>query len=398
MCQAAPGSRCANHAKKERDKIAKESIELSSQKLAISEEIVDLKNEARFSGFSDEEIMDRSNEKLGRLNSLRNEWDRLDRKSNELVRDTWEQELHMDATRTGRKELEADEDAPLKGFRLKNADAMNAWQKSLRETKDSKGNKILSKDADRSEYRAFLVDQAKKAKEGFKNESRQQDIALDRIELLNEELDKFNTRTLSHKEARKPGQRAFSRVAVDPKDQEDVDYLERQKSSCIVMQQQAHYGQVLERAKLNRIRKAIQIEDEKQEKIAAAKQEETRRATKYAENKVVAGQYSEDLDRASVKLAWSARDAVNPDERMRLSSKAEAVKVSSERYNEFRSKSNGNEANAVKEFRAKTEESYATAKKLQEEAEASGNNFDRLIYTGERQGLSLVLDKIRSLD
>lgn len=397
MCQAAPGPRCANHAKKERDKITKESIELSTQKLAISEEIVDLKNQARSAGFTEEEIMDRSNTKTGRLNGLRAEWDRLDRKSNELVRDTWEQELHMDATRTGRKALEADDDAPLKGFRLKNADAMNAWQKAMRETKDSQGNKILSVKADRAEYRAFLAEEAKKAKEAFKNEGRQQDIALDRIELLNDELDKFNTRTLSAKDARKPGQRAFSRVAVDPKDQEEVEYLERQKSSCIVMQQQAHYNQVLERAKLNRVRKAMQNEDAKQEKVAATKMEEDRRVAKYAENKVIAGQYSEDLEKASVKLTWASRDATNEDERMRLAAKAAAVKTSSDRYKEFRANSHGNEAQAVKEFRAKTEESYANAKKLQAEAEASGDKTDHLIYTGERQGLSLVLDKIRSL-
>lgn len=397
MCQAAPLARCANHTKKELAKVEKQSIDLSGQKLSLSEEIVDLKSQARADGFSEDEIMDRSNPKLSRLNKVRREWDRLDYKSNELVRDTWEQELHMDATPTGRKELEANPGLPMQGFRLKNADAMNKWHKTLREAKDSNGNKILSPEADAEERRAFLLKEAKAAKEGYRHENRQQEVALERIELINEQLDKYETRTLGPKDPKKPGQRAYSRVAVHDKDQEEVDYLERQKSSCIVMQQQAHHNQVLERAKLNRVRKAIQLDDEKQEKIQDAKRAEEQRAIKYAENKVIASQYSEDLEKASVKLVWSSRDAKDPDESMRLSAKAAAVKTSSDRYKEFRSATHGDEAKAVASFRAKTEESYFNARRLQEEAEKSGNKSDLLIYTGERQGLSLVLDKIRSL-
>lgn len=397
MCQAAPLARCASHIPKEKEKIDREMTENYNTRLSIAEEITDLKRQAREAGFTEEEINDRSNTKTGRLNRLRAEWDRLDYKNNELTRDTWEQELHYDATPTGRKELENDPDAAMKGFRLKNADAMNAWHKSLRSAKDSNGNKLLSKEGDSDERRALLVKEAKAAKEGYKAEGRQQQVALDRIELINEQLDKYETTMVGHKDKKYPNHRSFSRVAVNEKDREEVEYLERQKTSCLTMQKQAHHNQVFERAKLNRLRTAIRLEDEKQEKAITAKKEEAQRVAQYAENKVIAGQYTEDLEKASVKLVWSARDAKDPDENMRLAAKAAAVRASSKRYKTFREECHGNEANAVENFRNKTNESYLNARKLLAEAEKEGNKSDILIYTGERQGLSLVLDKIRSL-
>lgn len=397
MCQAAPLARCASHIPKEKEKIDKEMTDNYNTRLTIAEEITDLKRKARDSGVPEDEINDRSNTKFRRLNSLRAEWDRLDYKNNELTRDTWEQELHYDATPTGRKELENDPDAAMKGFRLKNADAMNAWHKSLRGMKDSNGNKLLSKEGDSEERRSVLVKEAKAAKEGFKAEGRQQQVAIERIELINEQLDKYETKMVGHKDAKYPNHRSFSRVAVHEKDREEVEYLERQKTSCLTMQRQAHHNQVFERAKLNRLRKAIELEDTKQEKAATAKKEEAQRVAQYAENKVIAGQYTEDLEKASVKLVWSARDAQDPDENMRLAAKAAAVKTSTDRYKTFRNECHGNEAKAVENFRQKTLESRETAKKLLAEAEKEGNKSDILIYTGERQGLSLVLDKIRSL-
>lgn len=397
MCQAAPLARCASHIPKEKAKIEKLMVENSNQKLKISEELVDLKRQARDAGMTAEEIMDRSNPAIAPINRHRIEWNRLDYKSNELVRDSWEQELHMDATPTGRKALENDPDAAMRGFRLKNAAALNAWHKSLREAKDSDGNKILSKEGNPAARRALLVKEAKAAKEGFQNAKAEQATAFDRIDSLNEQLDQFETKTLGFKDPAHPNSRSFSRVAVNEKDSEEVDYLERQKTSCLTMQKQAHHSQVLERAKLNRIRTAIRLEDEKQEKIATAKKEEAQRVANYKENKVVAGQYTEDLEKASVKLAWSARDAKDSDDSMRLSSKAAAVKTSMERYKKFREESHGNEANAVEGFRQATLNSHTNAKKLLQEAEKAGNKSDIIIYTGERQGLSLVLDKIRSL-
>lgn len=397
MCQAAPLARCASHVPKEKEKIEKSMVENYNARLKISEEITDLKREARDKGVPDSEINDRSNSKFKRLNGLRSEWDRLDYKNNELTRDSWEQELHYDATPTGRKELENDPDAAMRGFRLKNAEAMNAWHKSLRAEKDSAGNKLFSKEGDSDERRALLVREAKAAKLGYQTEKRQQEVALERIELINEQLDKFETKTLGFKDPNYPNHRSFSRVAVNEKDKEEVEYLERQKTSCLTMQKQAHHNQVLERAKLNRVRTAIRVEDEKQEKVAEAKKAEKQRAEKYQENKVVASQYTEDLEKASVKLVWSARDAQDPDENMRLAAKAAAVKTSTERYKTFRNECHGNEANAVESFRKKTLESHSNAKKLLAEAEKEGNKSDILIYTGERQGLSLVLDKIRSL-
>jgi hypothetical protein len=397
MCQAAPLARCASHIPKEKAKIEKSMIENSNQKLIISEEIVDLKRQARDAGMTAEEIMDRKNPAIAPINRKRMEWDRLDYKSNELVRDSWEQELHMDATPTGRKALENDPDAAMRGFRLKNAAAMNAWHKSLRDAKDANGNKILSKEGDSDERRALLVKEAKAAKEGFQNAKAEQATAFERIDSLNEQLDQYETKTLGFKDPNYPNNRSFSRVALNEKDQDEVDYLERQKTSCLTVQKQAHHTQVLERAKLNRLRKAIQLEDEKQEKVAEAKKAEQQRVERYKENKFVAAQYSEDLEKASVKLAWASRDAKDSDESMRLSSKAAAVKTSMERYKKFREESHGNEANAVEAFRKATFESNANARKLLKEAEEAGNKSDILIYTGERQGISLVLDKIRSL-
>lgn len=397
MCQAAPLARCASHIPKEKEKIDKEMTDNYNKRLTIAEEITDLKRQARDKGIPDDEINDRNNAKFRRLNNLRAEWDKLDYKNNELTRDTWEQELHYDATPTGRKELENDPDAAMKGFRLKNADAMNAWHKNLRSLKDSNGNKLLSKEGDSDERRSLLVKEAKAAKEGYKAEGKQQQVAIDRIETLNEQLDKYETTMVGHKDPKYPNHRSFSRVAVNEKDREEVEYLERQKTSCLTMQKQAHHNQVLERAKLNRLRKAIELEDAKQEKATEAKKAETQRKEKYAENKVVAAQYTEDLEKASVKLVWSARDAQDPDENMRLAAKAASVKTSMERYKTFRSECHGDESNAVERFREKTFESHANAKKLLAEAEKEGNKSDILIYTGERQGLSLVLDKIRSL-
>ncbi len=274
---------------------------------------------------------------------------------------------------------------------------MNAWHKSLRDAKDSNGNKLFSPKGDLDERQEFLRKELRETKKNYLLENDQQKIANQRLEKLDSEIGNYETVRTNPKDPGNSGRPAYSRIAVHPQDAEQVEYIERQRTASLTMHKQAHYHQVLERAKMSRLRKAIELGDIKSEKINEEKRVAKRRIEKYSENKEVANQYSADLESARLKLALAARNIQDPHERMRLSAKASAVEASRERFKKYQTASNGDAAKGVEDFLTKTRDVYDNAKKIQKEAQDSGNEIDTAIYTGNRQGLALVMDKIRSL-
>lgn len=398
MCQPAPLARCSNHASKEAKQTADDLITNYEKRLEISEKIVEMKSQARDAGIDDKAIMDPNNSDLKELNNLREKYEGLEKEQSELVRDTWEHELHLDATPAGLKSLEKEKDKVGNGgFRLKNATALKEWQKGIRDLKDSEGNKLTEKGGSPDDRHKVYLQEFITARSEHKNAQDSAKEAARRLEHLNEKLDGFKTTNIGFKNV--GDRRAGSRVAVNPNDAAEVDYLERQKTSVMTMETQAHYDQVLARAKMNRLRKAIQNNRKAQNKAAIVKQDKEVAAAKYAENKLIANGHSEDLKRASITLANEAKKsrAGSNDESIRLSAKADAVRFGSDLYEKYRSSSHGNEANAAKEFRADITARHSLAVQNVKTAKKEGNKIDEAIYTGEQGGLSLLLDKVREL-
>ena len=396
MCQPAPLGRCANHVEKEKQKLNTEAIELSRKKLATSEKVVEAKRAARDAGYSDDEIMESSTPGLEDLNALRRQYDQLDRDSQINVRNEWEQELHSDATLSGRKALEEDTEAAKRGFRMNNARALKDWHKELRATTDSDGTSITSKDSDDEERYAFYGKEFLKARKDYENAVEAGNQNFDRVDKLNDELNTYETTTVGRNDP--AGRRAFSRVAVHEKDREDVEYLESQKAASLITMNQTHYDQVLARAKMNRLKVAIKEERKKREAVqkvldgeAAERLAERRAFVKMRSPEVVS-----ELKSARMQLAnmAKAKSSEANHESLRLSAKAEAVNTSAQALERFQNANRGAPENAFIEFRGSIQQKHAEAVK---EVEKADNDADRELWTGVQSGYSLVLDKVKNL-
>lgn len=399
MCQAAPLARCSNHAQKAIDETNLSLAKNSDERLALSEALVKGKKEAREAGFTQEQIMNETTPGLEGIQKIRRDYDQAERDATSLHRDIAEQELHLDATPKGRKALEENENAAYRGFRLKNAKALNEWHKRLRDTDDSNGVRIVDKKSDPAERREFLGKEYAQARKEYNNAIAAGDFADEKIEKLNEEFSKYNTYTVGLRDPQ--GRRVGTRVAVEgssTEDAEEVDYLSRQRSSALTGRQQSHHDQILARAKLNSIRKALHV-DAKRKGTQKKKQAETD-AVEYralnAERRVQATQIVDDLKGTHMRMVNHAKGYQGDDqnESLRLSAKASAINDGTRLLETYREMHRGNEARAFTEFRA---DLSRRKQEVTKEAENATSETDRAMYSGAQGGFSLVLDKTRGI-
>jgi hypothetical protein len=403
MCQAAPLPRCSNHALKAKADI-EQTIDRNNEKtLALSRELVEAKRQARYAKFTDEQIMAGDTPGLEHIQKIREAHAAIEREQMSLGRDIAEQELHLDATPKGRKALEEDENAAYRGFRLKNVRALNDWHKSIRDTTDSKGVRITDKDADPKARREFLGKELVKAREDYNNAIAAHKFADEKREKINEEAFKHEVRTVGLNDPQ--GRRFGTWIAKDgasKDEQEEVEYLSRQKSSAMTGLQQAHHDQILARAKVNSIRKALQDEKNREAKAAkknaTAKQEQEFLARRRADNRVKAEAAVADMKDTRLRMMNYAKGYKGTmNEELRISAKASTVSDSTRLLDTYRDLSHGDDAKAVKEFRTEIKRRKDDAEKEADTAKASGNLTDEAMYRGAQSGFSLVLDKVREL-
>lgn len=396
MCQAAPLPRCSHHADVKLKELDQELVELSHKKLAVSEKVVELKRQARKDGYTDKQIMDQKTAGLEELNKSRREYDQLERDTQITVRDSWEQELHKDATPTGRKALENDENSALRGFRLKNAKKLNAWHKSVRQATDSDGIPFTSKDSDPEERYTFYGKEFAKARQEYKDATSYGEELQNRMEKVNAELDTYETSMVGRNDPQ--GRKPFSRVAKHPEDAEEVEYLERQKASVIAGVHTSHHEQVLARAKMGRLHSAIKVEKERRKKEQTVQNKENLAKLKehrgYLKHRTP--ELREELKKDRMTLADMAKRKSNSsdNDNVRLSAKSAAVETSLQLLDKYQDSHRGAPEQGYvamrKELNDKRLECIA-------EADNSKNDVDRAIWAGAQGGYSLVLDKIKSL-
>lgn len=390
MCQPAPLARCSNHAEKEakstENKIAKNYEERS----AVNTKLRDLKIEAREMGFDEESMMDPETPNGAEIQKLHAEYERLEKENSENLKDTWEQELHLDATPNGIKNLEKEKGKPgYNAFRMKNATALNDWQKEIRNLKDSNGNKLTAKGGSLEDRHKVYLQEFISARSEHKAAQDNAYEADRQIGLINTKLAQFETRNVGFQETgdRRPG----SLVAVNPEEEHQVDVLENQKTVALEMENQSHYDQVLARSKMNSLRKAILINRKAQHKEAEAKRKAEETATM----------------EETVDLLKQKRNALYEHSKMymgdgseefsRLTSKAYAVQQGTEILEKHRKANPGNEQKAVDAFRSEISYLHKEAVKNADDAAARKDEFEEANYRGEQGGLSLLLDKVRHL-
>lgn len=400
MCQAAPLPRCSNHALKAKAEIEQTISDNNEKTLELSRSLVQAKRDARNAGFTAEQIMDNSTPGLEHIKKIREDHAQLEREQMSLGRDIAEQELHLDATPKGKKALEADENAPYRGFRLKNVNALNDWHKRIRATNDSNGVRIVDKDANPDERKKFLGNELTKARKEYNDAIAAYKFADEKREKLNEEAFKHEARTVGLNDPE--GRRFGTWVAKDgasPEEQEEVEYLSRQKSSVMTGIQQAHHDQILARAKMNSTLKAITDDKKRAGKRVMQEKQKADAEAVYAAARVANREHAEraveDLKEARLKLHNHARGYDGTmEESLRLSAKASAVGDAGKLFDTYREMSHGNDAKAINEFRA---ELSRRKDEVAREAEAATSATDRAMYRGAQGGFALVLDKVRGV-
>lgn len=401
MCQAAPLPRCSNHSLKAKADIEQTISDNNEKTLELSVALVDAKRKARVNGFTNEQIMAGDTPGLEHIKKIREDHAALEREQMKLGRDIAEQELHLDATPKGKKALEEDENAPFRGFRLKNVNALNEWHKRLRATNDSNGVRIVDKEADTEERRAFLGEELVKARSDYNNAVAAMKDADERREKLNDEAGEIGARSVALGDPQ--GRRFGTWVAKDgasKEEQEEVEYLSSRKSSAMTALQQSHHDQILARAKIGSIKKAFEEEKKRQAKQNSKTEEPAKDAAYYrqleAENKVKAQSKIEDLKSLHMKLANDAKADTNGDmgESILRSARASAVGDGLRLLETYREMNRGNEARAFAQFREDL-----TSRKEQTLAEASKakNITDWSMYSGANSGFALVLHRAEGI-
>lgn len=401
MCQAAPLPRCSNHSLKAKADIEQTIADNNEKSLELSQALVSSKRQARLDGFTNEQIMAGDTPGLEHIQKIREDHAALEREQMKLGRDIAEQELHLDATPRGKKALEEDENAPFRGFRLKNVNALNDWHKRLRETNDSNGIRIVDKESNTEERRAFLGEELVKARDDYNNAVAAMKDADTRRENLNDEAAEIGARSVGLGDPQ--GRRFGTWVAKDgasKEEQEEVDYLSRRKSSAMTALQQSHHDQILARAKISSIKKAFEEEKKRQAKKNATKDEPAKDAAYYskieAENKVKAQSKIEDLKALHLKLTNDAKADTNGDmgESIMRSARASAVGDGLRLLETYREMNRGNEARAFAQFREDLTQRKAEA--LAEGGKATSST-DWSMYSGVNSGFALVLNRAEGI-
>jgi hypothetical protein len=390
MCQPSPLARCANHANKEAQTVADKMFKNFEDRVAIGDKIRDLKIEAQAMGLDEEAIMDPDTPGLEELNRLREEHERLTKENVENVKDTWENELHLDATPNGIKMLEKGVGRPgYSDSRLKNANALNAWQKKIRDLKDSNGNKLTAKGGNLDDRHKVYLQEFITARSEHKAAQDSSYEANRRLGILNTKLAQFETKNVGFQDV--GDRRRGSQVAVNPEDADEVDHLERQKTRVLEMENQAHHDQVLARSKMNSLRKAIQINRKAQNKIALA--------NAVAKQRETLDSVTEDLKKSKADLYEKSKAFMGAEgeEFTSATSKAYAVETGIKILEKHRAANPDNNRKALIGFSSEMHYLRNEAVAKAKDAEDRKDEYDEALYSGEASGISHLLWKIRNL-
>lgn len=388
MCQPAPLARCANQATKDGKKLETDLGKNHQQRVQVEEKIEALEKEAKSLGFTPASIVDPETPGLEELNKLREDKTRLEKENFEIIKDTWEQELHYDATPKGIELLEKGKDMPgYSDARLKNANALNEWHKKIRNLKDSNGNKITSKEANLEDRHKAYMKEFSNARDNYQSAQGAAAESKRRIDIINKRLAVIPTETVAVNDPR--GLKSGTRLAVHAGDAHEVALLEKQKESLIARANSAHYDQILERAKMNRLRKAIQNNKKTHSKAVVAERLE--------KDKHIMDDASDTFNRTQKALYERSKTYMGDgsEEFTRLTSKAYAVQTGAKILEKHRKANPGNERKAAEAFRSEVTYLHKEAVENAENAVDRNDEFEEAQYRGLQGGYSLLLDKVR---
>lgn len=247
MCQAKPLPRCSTHAL---TLVAAADRQHENKKLKVQtykDRLDRLLAVAKNDGHTAEDLENLTSPKLSSIKRTKEKYRIAAEELNDRLRDVWEAELHVDATKKGFKELQSNPEMKLREQRLENARLLRAWHKKLRLMKSEDGTKIFSRDGDAWLRNAVIEDEYKVATKNH-------------IELAF----RYNTVNAESRKIHAAVEEARKNQNPNPAERVQINNLDKKKNELEGQRYALHFAIVLERAKRNLLATSItkEVKDE----------------------------------------------------------------------------------------------------------------------------------------